>query len=305
MKTLFTIFLIGCISFSAFCETAENLFAKSEEINDLQKSKQILEMLIKQFPESNLKVSALFKLGELSFLETKYNDAESYFTEILLSYKESAYYKKSLIKIIEVLYSQKRFDEALKYIERFSAEYPASRSEVFFNIKKADLHFAAGDLSNALKYYLKVLSLNPENEFKSWAFFQLGNCYLSASQFNEAYISYMTVINFFTDSVEYSQAQEMLKSIKKDGAMPEYKVAATEKSALSYFIQAGAFKNKDNALNLVKSISGSIKKNKEYKLVKLAQEDDFFKVRIGNFFSFDEANSFKKKYKIAGFVLTE
>ncbi len=298
------LFFLCFFSLALYSETAEKLYSQASE-GELQKNKQLLELIIQQYPDSKYKVKSLFKLGEIYFLETKYNDAENCFSEILLNHKNSNEYKETLFRINEVLFLQNRNAEAEKYLARYLAEFPEVQKDILFNIKIAGLFYSKGDMANALKYYLKSLLIKPENENKSWIFFQLGNCYNQARQYNEAYISYMTVIKFFPDSAEYEQAQDMIVKLKQNGTLPDYKTTAVEEAAYSYFIQAGAFKKKDNALSLVKDISGNTKKNTEYKLVKLVQEDDFFKVRIGNFFSFEEANNYKKKYRINGFILTE
>ncbi|MBP7652432.1 tetratricopeptide repeat protein [Candidatus Dependentiae bacterium] len=301
--SLYIFFFIFVYPYSVNSKSALELYNSALKIEDSGKSEQLLKIIASDYPESPFAQKSLFRLGEINFLKKNYSAASEYFEKIIKLYNNSDLYKDSLYKYAVSKYLDGKTFEAENILKEYLRTYPddSRKQEIF--IKIADIYFNNGEIAEAINQYTNSLSIFNTNDYKSWAYFQLGNCYNYANQLNEAFVAYMTVIKFYQNSMEYYKSLEMIDQLKQKKINIDYKVIQDNNPAYKFYIQLGAFKSKENAEKLVDTFKND--KDHKQKIIKISLEDNFYKVRLGNFFSFEEANKYKRDYSLGGFILTE
>ncbi|HPP88118.1 MAG TPA: SPOR domain-containing protein, partial [bacterium] len=231
-------------------------------------------------------------------------EAAEYYLKIIREYNSEEIYANSLFNYALSLYMLGKLDESEKILKEYLSKFPKDDDRKYeIYIKLGDINYNRGNIAQALEQYQNSLLFFEKNKLKSWAYYQIGNCYNYAKQINEAFIAYMTVVKFFPNSVEYYQALEAIEKLKTNNKLVDYKIWQENNPTYKFFIQVGAFKNKANAEKLLNDYS----KKKEFnqKIIRILQDGDLYKVRIGNFFSYEEAQKFKRENKLSGFILTE
>ncbi len=303
-KIFFILILLGVANpYAIYSKSALELYNSSTKIQDADKSEQILKQIITNYPESPFAQKALFRLGEIYFLKNNYAVSAEYFEKITKLYNNLDIYKDALYKYAVSLYMTGKVLESETVFKEYVRAYPddSRRQEIY--VKIGDIYFNKGEIAEAINQYSNSLSVFNNNDYKSWIYFQLGNCYNYANQLNEAFVAYMTVVKFYQNSMEYYKSLEMIKQLKQKKINVDYKVIQDNNPAFKFYIQLGAFKSKENAERLVDAFKNE--KEHKQKIIKMTLEDNFYKVRIGNFFSFEEANKYKKDFSLGGFILTE
>jgi len=302
-------FLLQNLSLNLFANTNTNtsavdLYNSLVKIKDIDKTESVLNKIITDHPTSIYAAKALLKLSEIQELKANYQSALNYLEKIINNYSHTSLYKQALYKSA-IIYHQRlnNFEKSESYLQnclKNDNDLP-SRADIFARL--GDLYFYRSKFAEALQYYNNALLNNDDCSFKSWVYFQIGNCFNATNQLNEAFVAYMTVVKFFPQSPEYFQANEMIEKLKNKKVTVDYKIISETNPIYKYYIQLGAFKNKNNAENLLTNITA----NKKYssKIARMVFEDNFYKVKLGNFFSYEEAQSFKNANKIDGIILKE
>lgn len=95
------------------------------------KALEIINQLVKEFPDSRYMAEAQFRRGELNFIFKKYASAEDAYGKVVKSHSSSIYYEKALYKYGWSLYKQNKFNELqLAYLTLFDRKYAEKKLQV-------------------------------------------------------------------------------------------------------------------------------------------------------------------------------
>lgn len=183
-------------------------------------------------------------------------------------------------------------------LQKLKEEYPNSSSLIFLE------GLVSNDGEKALKIYNEFLHDFPESDYADAALFRIYSYHFSVGSYEQADITLQKLKRNFPSSPYLKLAGNKNFSIRN-----EEKTISDKKSysGLSgkYTIQAGAFSNHANAINLQKNFenSGYISEIKD----KNVGGTDFKVVYVGVFNTHEEAESFlsiiNSRFKLSGKII--
>lgn len=191
-----------------------------------------LELLIRNFPNSRLRASVLYELGNTNLIIDNEDNAISNFRQIVNNHSSSVFHAKSMLKIGLTLYNQGKNEEALIELKEVVKRYqggPESRealdviSKIYTDLNRVEDFFAyvknisgttvslasqdtltyvaaenafmKGDCFTALPALVNYIEKFPNGQFILNAQFYAAECNFMAQKFEEALNSYRFVIN--------------------------------------------------------------------------------------------------------------
>jgi TolA-binding protein len=277
--------------------SAIDLYALSNNTNDIAETERILKKIVELYPNSSFASKSFYRLGNLNFLKGNYTNAIKYFDKVITLYSSTKEYENSYYNYAICNYLTGKIAVSEKYLKDFLKKFPTTTKKNEIYLKLGDIAYNNGKIAQAIKYYLDSLTIYKDNNYKSWIYFQLGNCYKYSKQYSEAFIAYSTVVKFFSDSLEYYQSKQMLEDLKKRKKNLKYQIFSIKNPAYIFYAQLGAFKQKNKAINFIKSLD--LKKKNQ---VKIIYEGNYYKVITNNFFSYEATEDFLKKLDVIGII---
>ncbi len=126
--------------------------------NDLPAARRYFSSLLRDFPQSNLRIDAYYALGSIYAEESRYAEAIDNFKKVIETGK-SDLSAQATIAMADIYLKQDEADSALNAYSDIIKEYPNLSGLIY--PKMADLFFKTGDYSRALDYYRKSLEIVP------------------------------------------------------------------------------------------------------------------------------------------------
>ncbi len=110
----------------------------------------ILKKLVQEYSKSPVAALALLRLGDASFENREYTEAERFFREAARLYREDALKEKAVLKILDVTEAMGDDLSLLKEAERFLKEFPSSESRPHIFRKAVGSAWKLGDGKKAV-----------------------------------------------------------------------------------------------------------------------------------------------------------
>lgn len=221
MNRIFSVFtyiliitILGIISRSSSQESNHtDILAKLLEEDRLEEIAERLPHVAQKFPNSP---TVLYLQGVLA---TNAKDAISYFEKIVQSHKDSQFADRAMMRI-------------------------------------AQYHYAAGNYEMAANYFQAIINEFLDSPTRDNAAYYHAQCYLAKGDVDSARILLHQFIIDYQSSNLASAAIMDLELTEKQSQpsedIPEITVPKSADAVRKYTVQIGAFKNKENAMRLVK-----------------------------------------------------
>lgn len=244
-------------------------------------------------------VENLAQVEEL-FMEGKYDRVVTESTRLIdqaAHGREELFYLKGLSQIQLTDYRGAR--NTFEYmIER----YPRGKRPFDGYIGMGDAYFLEGKTPESITSYNNALSNYPDHKNSSIAYYKLGNAYQKLGNADKARDYYNRVKNSSPLSFESKMIPDEVsapKSFLSGFIRPKEEASSRQDMSDYYYVQAGYFKNKDNAYRLNDKL-----KTEGYESYISTQTKVgviFYRVKVGRFKTKSEAEAMAGKLKSGGY----
>ena len=144
------------------------------------------EYFLSEYPHSNYRESALYKLGSLQFKRKNYDQARNSFSELVDKYPHSTFNGSAYYLIGESFIQEDDLVSAEKFF-RTAVAAGANNSFVDYSIYSlANVYEKKGDYLNAVKYYDKLLGFHSSSKLAPQAQVRIGVCYFNLEEYDNA-----------------------------------------------------------------------------------------------------------------------
>jgi tetratricopeptide (TPR) repeat protein len=148
--------------------------------NELDKAQEGYEEFVAQFPENDFAPYAIYKIGLILADKEKHKEAIDKFQVVLDKYPNCEYVDEAVLGIGNQKVSLGDYAEAVAYLEKFVSANPDVSSAVHMYLKIGEVY--QKHLENNQKArdtYQKIVEKYPDDDFLSYAAYQLGMVYKS------------------------------------------------------------------------------------------------------------------------------
>ncbi len=125
-------------------------------LGEIEKSKLIMDEIVRDYPESRYMDEVQFRRGEIFFVDRDYESAEKSYRTVVEKYKQSGLYEKAIYKLGWAQFKLSRYDDSIKtYIGLLDLKQSENKIEalgIAENIKKSEKEF--------IEDVLRVVSLS-------------------------------------------------------------------------------------------------------------------------------------------------
>jgi TolA-binding protein len=144
------------------------------------------EQFTVQFPTSNLREIALYRLGNLYFEIKLYDRSRTNLIELVRAFPNSEYSGSAFHLIGETFIEENDLDKAEEFFN--SAVNSKERNSFVDNsiYSLANLYEKKGQYTDAVKYYDKLLGFHKDSELTSQAQLRIGICYFYLKEYDNA-----------------------------------------------------------------------------------------------------------------------
>ena len=237
-----------------------------EELGEVEKSMQIINQIIREYPNSRYIDEFQFRKGEYYFTRKRYLDAEDAYKTIVVMGTGSSYYELALYKLGWTLYKQDLYQEALhQFIAlldyKVSIGYDFNRPRGIPDEQRVEDIFRVVSLTfsnlggaSAIKEYFDSYG---KRGYEVNIYSGLGEYYLDKRRYNDAALSYKA----FVDLNPYNKASPHMdmrvNEIYKTGRFPKLVIDSFKEIAFDYGIKSEYWKY--NEVNAHPEVLGYVK----------------------------------------------
>lgn len=144
------------------------------------------ESFIIQYPTSNFRELALYRLGNLYFQKKLFEKSRTNLIELLHSYPASEYSGSAYHLIGETFIEENDLDKAENF---FNSAVNSKRNNTLVDksiYSLANLYEKKGQYQDAVKYYDKLLGYHKDSELAALAQLRIGVCYFYLNEYDNA-----------------------------------------------------------------------------------------------------------------------
>ncbi len=148
--------------------------------------------------------SALESEGKSPPVFRKYEEAKTKFQEVIRSGGHKYTVTEALFYNAKCAYLLEKYDEAISGFQKVVSKYPGSMFKIYAQKGMAQCYEQLGDdenLRKAIRHY-DELSRQPENYITLNAFIDKGRCHEKLKEWNDAIVSYQTIVDKFRRNME-------------------------------------------------------------------------------------------------------
>lgn len=167
---------------SAYLYIGESLLGLNQVNGAISK----FEEFVVQFPTSNLREIALYRLGNLYFESKLYDKSRTNLIELIHAFPNSEYSGSAYHLIGETFIEENDLDKAEKF---FSSAVNSNRRNSFVDnsiYSLANLYEKKGQYRDAVKYYDKLLGYYKNSDLSAQAQLRIGICYYYLKEYDNA-----------------------------------------------------------------------------------------------------------------------
>ncbi|MEW5691987.1 MAG: tetratricopeptide repeat protein [Candidatus Hydrogenedentota bacterium] len=311
------------------------LLLASKAENKISKSITYLNEIINNYPESHILAYANFELGMNYFYKEDYQNAITYFNNVLSLNKENDKFllnEETLYRLGLCYIGIMDNTNAINVLNELEKKYTGGR---FFKdgiLSLADILYKNNDYDNARINYHRYLVLYPDSIWIPWVYLQLYRCDINLGKNKEAEGIKDFLIKNYTDSLEaYALKNEKIeyriqntedrrqetggkgtetqrhKGTKlnskfkiQNSKLEDRRQKTEDRKEGEYIIQIGSFKEIIKAENLQNELKN--KGIESYIETINVRNETYYRVRIGFFDSKEEANEFIIEKGLEGWI---
>ncbi|MDI6840655.1 MAG: SPOR domain-containing protein [bacterium] len=206
-----------------------------------------------------------------------------------------------LYKDAKKAYTKGDFDGASRKVKRFLIQYPEHELTPYVLYWAGKLR---KDQKEAISYYERILALYPNKVgIADSALYRIAQYYYAKGEYIEALKNYEKVVTSYPKGLCAKAAKEWIAIIYS--FISPQAIRLVGDSANKYAVQVGAFQEEKNAEKLKESLSVILTLNevKGKNLPYIVNEDNYYKVMIGEFSSREDAKKFMLENGLNGFVV--
>ena len=205
--------------------------------DDPERTKQNLQTIMEDFPESKERIAALMLLADLHYKETEYEDAKFHyqkFTELYPAHKfaDRAHFYKAMANYkLSDLASRDLtpVHSALEGFENFISDFPKSTYKIqaqkkikkcqeilalnIFEIGK--FYFRTGSYQSAITRLKSFMAEYPTNSHIAETEFLLAESYFHEQNYNQARVHYKTILHKHPRTEFAKEARNKLRTLRK------------------------------------------------------------------------------------------
>ena len=225
------------------------------EEGQVEKSIDIFNQLIKEFPKNDKLAEVYTRLGEHYFDADDFNKAVYYYTRVL-EYPDSAYYENILFKLAWIYYHRGKTIEAAEYFvtlidhneKQFGEGYTGSFNNESKNYIAIGFAESAEDIKGAYSFFRKIGGRHYEYE----VMVKICELYLSSDRMPEAVKAIAFVLANYPDNPDNPTLQDkLISNFRRDEKMDMVNKERERMIALFGENSAWRIKNKDNAQAII------------------------------------------------------
>lgn len=218
-----------------------------EEIGQVDKAMNIMNRLVKQFPNSRYNDEVNFRRGEYYFTRKKWLDAEDAYGESLKFGVGSVYYERALYKKGWTFYKQELYEEALKEFfilldYKVSIGYDFEQIKNDIEKKRIDDTFRVVSLSfsnlGGADWVQQFFATNGTRDYEDYIYKELAEFYFQKRRYSDAATTYNAFIDsnpFHKKSPHYSMR---VIEIYKKGNFPKLVIEGKKQFSSTYGLNA-------------------------------------------------------------------
>ncbi len=197
-----------------------NLKEYNLAINDYQ-------AFIRQYPKSTFVPAAIYQMGWCYYKKEQFDNAEKWFTKVILNYKESQYYPPSLYWLGWSYFMQERYEEAQVAYLRLQKEFPEDALSKDAYLRIGLCFYNQGRYKDANEQYQKLIEKGADKALMEEALYQIGEGWIKQNKASAA-------INYYKLFLEKSLDKELNKKIRKRIAQIYYSDGKKKESREEY-----------------------------------------------------------------------
>lgn len=144
------------------------------------------ERVIKECPQSSLAESALYWSAESLVNKGRYEEAAKIFQNFIQKYPAHEHQEEAHYRIGWCAYQQKQYQKAQKYLETYISKFPAGALLTKAKLTLADIEYQLGNFQLAAQHYHKFLLQFPQSQERKQALYSEGLSLYQAKQFERA-----------------------------------------------------------------------------------------------------------------------
>ena len=237
-----------------------------EELGEVEMSMQIINQIIKEYPNSRYIDEFQFRKGEYYFTRKRYLDAEEAYKTIVDMGTGSSYYELALYKLGWALYKQDLYQEALhQFIAlldyKVTIGYDFNRPRGVPDEKRVEDIFRVVSLTfsnlggaGAIKEYFDSYG---KRGYEVNVYGGLGEYYLDKRRYNDAALSYKAFVGLNPYNKASPHMDMRVNEIYKTGGFPKLIIDSLKQIAAAYGLKSEYWKH--NEVNAHPEILGYVK----------------------------------------------
>jgi TolA-binding protein len=238
-----------------------------------QRALELYTMVWEEYPKSDVADDALYEVAQYYYATGEYKTAIDKYRQLLSDYKRSELACKAQYWLGNALFAIKEFEPAIEEYRNVKVKYPGCEKIPEAELGIAQTHYKMGNYRDASVQFQTILSEQKDSGVLSAALYGLGECSEKNANIEMAIYAYEKLIEDFPSSQETAHAKVRLAQLKKqydvETPKPEPKPEPEEvpeeeevteeqpkEAAKNYTIQVGAFREEENARQLVQKLNG-------------------------------------------------
>ncbi|MBI5476406.1 MAG: tetratricopeptide repeat protein [Ignavibacteriales bacterium] len=167
--------------------------------NQFRESLVEFKNLISKFPQSQLMPRVLFNMGDAFYNLKQFDSARIYYSRVTKEYPSSPLISDALQGLQFTYEAEGKPTAALAQIDTLMLTGPSGITAEELILKKGDILFTQGDFGEAVLQYQKVLSMKPDRNIISKAYYQMARAYEMENNSSQAARYYQRVLIDYSD----------------------------------------------------------------------------------------------------------
>lgn len=209
-----------------------------------------LVRLIGEYPHSDYRLEALFRRGEILFVQKDYQGAEQAYREVAAAGTGNPFHRQSLYKLGWCYFKQNRFDEGLDAFTalldlqlkdttagpaRLAHMGRAERELLDDTLRVASLSFSYQSGPQTVADYYRRRGAR---DYEDVVYDRLGQLYLDKERYNDAAQTFRTFVEHNPDHIQAPQFQMRVIETYRKGEFPTLVLAAKQEFVERYNLQS-------------------------------------------------------------------
>lgn len=280
----------------------EMLFMHAGLQKDVSASMNIYKVIIDKYPKSEWAGKSHFQLGQLYYMQGKYDKASDHFGQIVLTFLNSEVYWPARYWRCKSFLASKDYKRAIDALRALENSRFGEENKDMITMTLGECYIGLGEDETAANLYRSLIESMPKSQWVPSAYMMLAKSLQNLGKLEEARTLYQKVAQDYSRSVEALQARQCLDSLPPVGKLPvspsqskpqEGKVSSQLESQ---FLKAGEKENQQ-AVNTQGQRSDSLSMSLQIKWDEERPPALFYSIQVGAFSKKSSAESLANRLK--------